>query len=68
MKEVSLLFKSQLINHANHLIMKIIACPDYSGVQTIYDIVKAHGGVPIAIGMKSETQEREGSEFIIQLN
>jgi hypothetical protein len=26
-----------------------------------------HGGVPITIGMKVETKEGEGSEFIIQL-
>jgi len=32
-----------------------------------YDIVKAHGEVPIAIGMKVETKEGEGSEFVIQL-
>ena len=38
-----------------------------SMIQTIYDIVKAHGSVPIAIGMKVETKEEEGSEFIIQL-
>ena len=25
-----------------------------------------HGGVPIAIGMKVETKEGEGSEFVIQ--
>ncbi len=31
-------------------------------VQTIYDIVKAHGGE-----IKVETKEGEGSEFIIQL-
>jgi hypothetical protein len=38
-------------------------------VQTIYDIIKAHGGVPIpiAIGIKVETKEGEGSEFIIKL-
>ena len=36
-------------------------------VQTIYDIVKAHGGVPIAIGIKVETKEGNGSDFIIQL-
>ena len=36
-------------------------------VQTIYDIVKAHGGVPIIIGMKVETKEGEGTTFIIQL-
>ncbi len=28
----------------------------------------SHGGVPIAIGMKVETREGEGSEFIFQLN
>ena len=28
---------------------------------------KAHGGVPIAIGIKVETKHGEGSEFIIQL-
>ena len=43
--------------------MKIIACPDYSVVKTIYDIVKANGRE-----LKSEKQMREGSEFIIQLN
>ena len=31
-------------------------------VQTIYDIVKAHGGE-----LKVETEEGEGSKFIIQL-
>ena len=31
-------------------------------VQTIYDIIKAHGGE-----IKVETKEGEGSEFIIQL-
>ena len=31
-------------------------------IQTIYDIVKAHGGE-----LKVETKEGEGSEFIIQL-
>ena len=36
-------------------------------VQTFFDIVKAHGGVPIAIGMKAETKEGEGGEFIIIL-
>ena len=41
--------------------------PCKSVVQTMYDIVKVHGGVPIAIGMKVETKEGEGSEFIIQL-
>ena len=37
------------------------------GLSLAYDIVKAHSGVPIAIGMKVETKEGEGSEFIIQL-
>ena len=41
--------------------------PCQSVIQTIYYIVKAHGGVPIAIGMKVETKEGEGSEFSIQL-
>jgi len=36
-------------------------------VQTIYDIIKAHGGVPIAIGMKVETKVGVGTEFIIQI-
>ena len=31
-----------------------------SVIQTSYDIVKAHGGVPIAIGMKVETKQLEG--------
>jgi two-component system, NtrC family, sensor kinase len=31
-------------------------------VQTIYDIIKSHGGE-----LKVETKEGEGSEFIIQL-
>jgi signal transduction histidine kinase len=31
-------------------------------IQTIYDIVKAHGGA-----IKVETKDEEGSEFIIQL-
>ena len=38
-----------------------------SVIQTIYDIVKAHGGVPIAIGMKVETKEGEGSTLIVSL-
>jgi hypothetical protein len=37
--------------------------PCKSVVQTIYDIVKAHGGE-----IKVETKEGEGSEFIITLN
>jgi hypothetical protein len=32
-----------------------------------YDIINAHGGVPIAIGIKIETKEGERAEFIIQL-
>ena len=37
-------------------------------VQTVYDIVtKGHGEVPIAIGMKVETKENEGSTFTIIL-
>ncbi|HEY5462564.1 MAG TPA: hypothetical protein VIJ95_04850 [Hanamia sp.] len=46
-------------------------------VQTIYDNVKAHGGVPMAIGIKVETlsaeavaqagKEGEETEFTIQL-
>jgi signal transduction histidine kinase len=31
-------------------------------VQTIYDIIKGHGGE-----LKVETKEDEGSEFVIQL-
>lgn len=41
--------------------------PCKSVIQTYYDIVKAHGGVPMAIGMKVETKEGEGSELIIYL-
>jgi len=50
-------------------------------VQAIYDIVKAHGGAPIIIGMKVETppagpayrtgrragKESEGAEFTVNL-
>ena len=36
--------------------------PYKSVIQTIYDIVKAHGGE-----LKVETKEGEGSTFIIQL-
>jgi len=36
--------------------------PCKSVIQTIYDIVKAHGGE-----LKVETKEGEGSEFIIQI-
>ena len=42
--------------------------PIKSVIQTNYDIVKAHGVVPIAIGIKVKTKEREGSEFIISLS
>ena len=37
------------------------------GLSLSYNIIKAHGGVPIAIGIKVETKEAEGAEFIIQL-
>ena len=36
--------------------------PIKSVIQTIYDIIKAHGGE-----LKVETKEGEGSEFIIKL-
>ena len=36
--------------------------PCKSVIQTIYDIVKAHGGE-----LKVETKEGEGTDFIIQL-
>ena len=36
--------------------------PFKSVIQTMYDIVKAHGGE-----IKVETKEGEGTEFIIQL-
>ena len=36
--------------------------PCLSVIQTIYDIVKLHGG-----DLKVETKEQEGSEFIIWL-
>jgi len=50
-----------------------MACPYFSGVRTIYDFAKAHGG--IAIGMKFETKsaragmdgEGERTEFTITL-
>ena len=41
--------------------------PWQSVIQTIYDIMKAHGGVPIVIGIKVETKENEGTVFIIYL-
>ena len=34
--------------------------PFKSVIQTIYNIIKAHGGVPIAIGIKVETKKRYG--------
>jgi signal transduction histidine kinase len=46
---------------------KIVRRPTGQGLSFSYDIVMAHGGVPIAIGMKVETQEGVGSEFTIQL-
>jgi signal transduction histidine kinase len=54
-KEASLLLNYQLINHANHLIQRIM-------VQTSYDIVKAHRGE-----LKVETKVGVGTEFIIQI-
>ena len=39
-----------------------MACPDFSGVQTIHDIVKAHAGE-----LKVETKEGVGSEFMFQI-
>jgi two-component system NtrC family sensor kinase len=36
--------------------------PQKAGVQTIYDIIKAHGGE-----IRVETKEEEGVEFIVQL-
>ena len=41
--------------------------PCKSVIQTSYDIVKAHGGVPIAIGIKVETKENEGTAFTISI-
>ena len=39
-----------------------------SVILTSYDIItKGHGGVPIAIGLKVETKESEGTRFIIVL-
>ncbi len=35
-------------------------------LQSVY--LHKHGGVPIAIGMKVETKEGEGSAFIIHLS
>ena len=36
--------------------------PCKSVIQTIYDIIKAHGGE-----LKVETKESEGAEFVIEL-
>jgi hypothetical protein len=52
------------MNNMKETVKSINPCK--SVMQTIYDIVKAHGGVTIAIGMKVETKE-EGSIFIINL-
>ena len=41
-----------------------ITKPISLGLSLSYGIVKAHRDVPIAIGMKVETKEVEGSEFI----
>jgi hypothetical protein len=41
--------------------------PIKSVIQTNYDIVKARGVVPIAIGIKVETKEGNETEFIIFL-
>ena len=38
-----------------------------TGLSLSYDLVKAHGGVPIAIGMRVDTKEGDGSKFIISL-
>ena len=37
------------------------------GLSLSYDIVKANGGVPIAIGMKVEPKEGEDSIFTISI-
>ena len=42
------------------LVKSINPCP--SVIQTIYDIVKSHGGE-----LKVESKDGEGSEFIIEL-
>ncbi len=41
---------------------KSVPVPYSSGIQTSYDIVKAHGGE-----IKVESKEGEGTTFIIQL-
>ena len=63
MKAPHFLFKYQY--HENKICA--IHSSGKSVIQTIYDIVKAQGGVPIAIGMKIETNEGGSSEFIVKL-
>ena len=48
------------MNNMNKSVQSINPCK--SVIQTIYDIIKAHGGE-----LTVETKEGEGSEFIIQL-
>ena len=36
-------------------------------IKTIHGYREVHGGVPIDIGMKAETKESEGAEFIIKI-
>jgi light-regulated signal transduction histidine kinase (bacteriophytochrome) len=50
-----------IITNANIKSVKSIN-PCKSMIQTIYDIIKAHGG-----DIRVETKEGEGSEFIIQI-
>jgi hypothetical protein len=37
-------------------------------IQTSYDIIKSHGGVPIAIGLKSGSIPCEKAEFSILIS
>ena len=60
-------FRNLWVGTSNHLATKPTGEGTGLGLSLSYNIVKAHGGVPIAIGMKVETKEGEGSEFIIQL-
>ena len=55
------------MNNMNKSVQSIHPCK--SVIQTIYDIVKAHGGELSAglLSEKVETKEGEGSEFIIQI-
>jgi len=46
---------------------EIPACRLAGVIQTNYDIIKAHVGVPIAIGIKVETEDGKGTTFIISL-